>query len=130
MASPPENSRSRWGTAVARDPRSPDVVLFRGPLHVITYMGEHVRALTGRRPEGDPVRLAFVERDLRESQDAMDRVYAGGTCEWVHNRYGWVHISALWESGRIVGVGAFHAYARSPLRLRLPGHHPAALRAG
>jgi hypothetical protein len=97
-----------------------DVVLFRGPLHVITYMGENVKALTGRDPVDDPCRLAFVERDLRETQAAMDRVYATGQCEWVHNRYGWVHIKALYEAGEVVGLGAFHAYGRSPLRPHLP----------
>jgi hypothetical protein len=97
-----------------------DVVLFRGPLHVITYMGENVKALTGRDPVDDPVRLAYVERDLRDTQDAMDRVYATGQCEWVHNRYGWVHIKALYEAGEVVGLGAFHSYDRSPLPLPLP----------
>ena len=96
----------------------PDVVLFSGPLHVITYMGEHVKAMTGRDPVDDPVRLAFVERDLRDTQDAMDRVYATGLCEWIHNRYGWVHIKALYEAGEVVGLGAFHAWTRSPLRPR------------
>ena len=93
---------------------SPDVVLFRGPLHVIEYMGENVKALTGREPEGDPVRLAYVERDLRDTQDAMDRVYATGVCEDVYNRYGWVHITPRWERGRIVGVGARHRYGEPP----------------
>jgi hypothetical protein len=111
---------------------SPDVVLFRGPLHVITYMGENVKRLTGREPEWDPVRLAYVEKDLRDTQEAMDRVYASGVCEWVFNRYGWVHISALRESGRVVGVGAFHSYSRSPYAPRLPQQDRVreALRAG
>ena len=104
----------------------PDVVLFAGPLHVITYMGANVKAMTGRDPVDDPVRLAFVERDLRDTQDAMDRVYATGRCEWVHNRYGWVHIKALSEAGVVVGLGAFHSYHRSPLRPRLREFRPVA----
>jgi hypothetical protein len=100
---------------------SPDVVLFYGPLHVIRYMGENVRAMTGRQPEGIPVRLEFVDRDLRETQDAMDRVYATGRCEFVHNRYGWVHLMALRdETGLIEGVGAIHHYERVPQHRRHP----------
>jgi hypothetical protein len=88
----------------------PDVVLFRGPLHVVTYMGWRVKLLTERDPVGDPVRLAYVERDLRETQDAMDRVYATGRAEDVVNRYGHVHLTALYEQGQVVGVGAVHTY--------------------
>jgi hypothetical protein len=99
----------------------PDVVLFSGPLHVILAMGANVKALTGREPEGDPVRLAYVERDLRETQDAMDRVYATGRCAIVHNRYGWVHITPVREGSRIVGLAARHTYADRPLhRARVP----------
>ena len=108
----------------------PDVVLFSGPSHVITYMGENVIAMTGRDPVDDPVRLAFVERDLRDTQDAMDRVYATGACEWVHNRYGWVHIMALREAGVVVGLGAFHSYQRSPHAPRLRELRPVARQAG
>ena len=98
----------------------PDVVLFRGPLHVIEYMGANVKALTARDPVGDPVRLAYVERDLRETQDAMDRVYTTGRCEDIQNRYGWVHLTPRWEQGRIVGVGARHRYGVPPRRHRPP----------
>ena len=93
----------------------PDVVLFRGPMHVITYMGANIQAMTGRDPVEDPVRLAFVECDLRDTQDAMDRVYAHGPCEIVHNRYGWVHLTALRDGERVVGVAARHTYAVPPV---------------
>jgi hypothetical protein len=103
----------------------PDVVLFEGPLHVIRYMGEAVKTMTSRDPVGDPVRLAYVERDLRETQAAMDRVYATGQCEIIHNRYGWVHLTALLDQRRelIVGVAARHTYAARPVH-RAQADHP------
>jgi hypothetical protein len=101
----------------------PDVVLFEGPLHVITYMGEAVKEMTRRDPTGDPVRLAYVERDLRDTQAAMDRVYATGHCEVIHNRYGWVHLTALRGPAGIVGVAARHTYAARPVH-RVRGHQP------
>jgi hypothetical protein len=75
----------------------PDVVLFSGPLHVITYMGDHVRDMTQRSPIGDPVRLAFVNPALRATQAAMDRVYETGVSEDVVNTYGPVRLCALTE---------------------------------
>jgi hypothetical protein len=89
----------------------PDVVLFSGPLHVITYMGDHVRDMTQRSPIGDPVRLAFVNPALRATQAAMDRVYETGVSEDVVNTYGPVRLCALTEGHRVVGVGALHEHA-------------------
>jgi hypothetical protein len=88
----------------------PDVVLFSGPLHVITYMGDHVRDMTQRSPIGDPVRLAFVDPALRATQAAMDRVYETGVSEDVVNTYGPVRLCALTEGHRVVGVGALHEH--------------------
>jgi hypothetical protein len=88
----------------------PDVVLFSGPLHVITYMGDHVRDMTQRSPIGDPVRLAFVDPRLRAVQAAMDRVYESGISEDVVNMYGRVRLCALTEGHRVVGVGALHEH--------------------
>jgi hypothetical protein len=103
------------GESVTETRLDPDIVLFTGPLHVICYMGDAVKEMTEREPTGDPVRLAYVEQDLRETQDAMDRVYASGHCEVVHNRYGWVHITALRDQERVVGVAARHTYAVRPV---------------
>lgn len=89
----------------------PDVVLFSGPLHVITYMGDHVRDMTQRSPVGDPVRLAFVDPEYRATQAAMDRVYESGVSEDVVNRHGPVRLCALTEGHRVVGVGALHEHA-------------------
>jgi hypothetical protein len=89
----------------------PDVVLFSGPMHVITYMGDHVRDMTQRSPIGDPVRLAFVDPALRATQTAMDRVYETGVSEDVVNTYGPVRLCALTEGHRVVGVGALHEHA-------------------
>lgn len=112
-----------WGATVTETRLDPCVVLFSGPMHVITYMGEAVKEMTARDPVGDPVRLAYVEKDLRETQAAMDRVYATGHCEVIHNRYGWVHLTALRDQEQVVGVAARHTFAVRPVH-RARAHPP------